>query len=182
MTAEDRLHWDGVYAGRGPADPESVALPAVFSPFEQEFPASGRALEVACGRGGATVWLARRGLEATGYDASAVAIDQARELAEHWRVGDRCRFGVVDLDQGLPPGSAADVVICHRFRAPHLHDAIAERLAPGGLLAVAVLSAVDAAPGPYRAAPGELTAAFANLDLIAAGEGEGVAWLLARRR
>ena len=182
MTAEDRLRWDGVYTDRGRAEHESAVLPAVFTPCEQEFPTTGQALELACGRGGATVWLALRGLEATGFDASAVAIDQARELAAHWQVADRCRFDVVDLDRGLPPGPPADVVICHRFRAPHLNDAIVERLAPGGLLAVAVLSEVDAAPGRYRAAPGELTAAFADLDLIAAGEGQGVAWLVARKR
>ena len=41
------------------------------------------------------------------------------------------------------------------------------------MLAIAVLSEVDAAPGPYRAVPGELAAVFANLDLIAAGEGQG---------
>ena len=181
MTAEDRLRWDGVYAERGHLDPESAVLPAVFTPFEREFPTAGRALELACGRGGATVWLARRGLEVSGYDASAVAIEGARELAAHWQVADRCRLGVLDLDQGLPPGPLVDVVICHRFRAPHLNDAIVERLVPGGLLAIAVLSEVDAVPGPYRAVPGELTAAFANLDLIASGEGQGLAWLLARR-
>jgi hypothetical protein len=43
-----------------------------------------------------------------------------------------------------------------------------------------VLSEVGAAPGPFRAKPGELTAAFAELDPVAAGEGEGQAWLLAR--
>ncbi|MGI9163533.1 MAG: class I SAM-dependent methyltransferase [Mycobacterium sp.] len=181
MTAEDRLRWNGVYAERGYPDPESAVLPAVFTPFEREFPTVGRALELACGRGGAAVWLARRGLEVSGYDVSAVAIEGARELAAHWRVADRCRLGVLDLDQGLPPGPSVDVVICHRFRAPHLNDAIATRLVPGGLLAIAVLSEVDAAPGAYRAAPGELTAAFANLDLIASGEGQGLAWLLARR-
>ena len=181
MTAEDRLRWDGVYAERGNLDPESAVLPAVFTPFEREFPTAGRALELACGRGGATVWLARRGLEVSGYDASAVAIEGARELAALWRVAGRCRLGVLDLDQGLPPGPLVDVVICHRFRAPHLNDAIVERLVPGGLVAIAVLSEVDAAPGPYRAVPGELTAAFATLDPIASGEGQGLAWLLARR-
>jgi hypothetical protein len=49
-------------------------------------------------------------------------------------------------------------------------------------MAIAVLSEVGAAPGPFRAAPGELSAAFADLDEIVAGEGEGRAWLLARAR
>jgi SAM-dependent methyltransferase len=74
----------------------------------------------------------------------------------------------------------ADVILCHKFRDRRLDQAIIERLAPGGLLAIAALSAVDAAPGPYRVGPGELSAAFAELELVAAGEGQGYAWLLAR--
>jgi len=74
-----------------------------------------------------------------------------------------------------------DAIVCHRFRAPQAYPAIVERLAPGGLLAISVLSEVGADPGPYRASPGELSAAFAELDLIAEGEGDGVAWLMARR-
>ena len=56
------------------------------------------------------------------------------------------------------------------------------RLAPGGLLAITALSEVGATPGPFRVAAGELSAAFAGLDVIAAGEGQGEAWLLARAR
>ena len=40
----------------------------------------------------------------------------------------------------------------------------------------------SATPGPFRGAAGELSAAFAGLDVIAAGEGQGEAWLLARAR
>ena len=56
----------------------------------------------------------------------------------------------------------------------------AEAVAPGGLLAITVLSEVGDAPGPFRAAAGELTAAFAQLETIASGECGGYAWLLAR--
>jgi len=106
---------------------------------------------------------------------------QARDLAERCGVTHRCQFGVVDLDDGLPAGEQANTIVCHRFRAPHRYPAIVERLAPGGLLAIAVLSEVDGGPSPYRASPGELSVAFADLDLIAEGEGDGVAWLMARR-
>ena len=181
MSAEDRLRWDGVYAQRGALDLDEVDLPTVFTPFEQEFPVGGQALELACGSGRAAVWMARRGLDVVGVDASEVAIGQARERAEHWQAADRCRFEVVDLDQGLPPGPPADVIVCHRFRAPLLNDAVIERLAPGGLLAIALLSEVDAAPGPYRATAGELDSAFATLRVIGSGEGQGIAWLVARK-
>ena len=115
-----------------------------------------------------------------GIDVSPVAVGLARELAERSGVGDRCRFDVADLDEGLPDGPSVDLIMCYLFRDPRLDPAIIERLAPGGLLAIAALSTVDVGPGPFRAGPGELRLAFAELDLIAESEGQGEAYLLAR--
>jgi len=181
MSDADRLRWDGRYTTRGPAHVEVASLPTVFAHYADEFPVAGKALDLACGQGGTSVWLARRGLRVWGVDASPVVIDQARDLADRCQVLQRCRFSVTDLDDGLPVGEPMDAIVCHRFRAQHLYPAIVERLAPGGLLAISVLSEVGADPGPYRAPPGELSAAFAELELIAAGEGDGIAWLVARR-
>jgi SAM-dependent methyltransferase len=152
----------------------------VFAPYEDAFPTSGQALDLACGQGLGTVWLALRGLDVWGLDVSPVAIGQARDLARRSGVDDRCRFGAVDLDDGLPAGPPVDVILCHKFRDPRLDRAILDRLAPGGVLAAGSLSEVGAAPGPFRAGPGELRVAFADLDVIAAGEGNGEAWLVAR--
>jgi SAM-dependent methyltransferase len=180
VTREDRRRWDERYTSQGPALVGAVEPPGAFAAYAEEFPTAGRALDLACGPGLGTVWLARRGLNVWGLDVSPVAIAQARDLAERSGVADRCRFDVVDLDEGLPDGPPVDVILCHKFRDRRLDQAIIERLAPGGLLAIAVLSEVGAAPGPFRAAAGELPAAFADLNLIAAGEGDGHAWLLAR--
>jgi len=180
MSDADRQRWDTRYAERGPGDVETVSLPTEFVHHMDEFPTAGEALDLACGQGTTSVWLARRGLRVWGVDASPVAIDQARDLADRCEVHEHCRFSVVDLDDGLPAGEPMDTIVCHRFRAPQLYPAIVERLAPGGLLAISVLSEVGADPGSYRASPGELRAAFAELDLIAEGEGGGVAWLMAR--
>jgi SAM-dependent methyltransferase len=120
-------------------------------------------------------------MDVWGVDVSPVAVDLARQLARGSGVEDRCRFDVVDLDGGLPPGPPVDLVLCHRFRDRRLDQAIIERLAPGGMLALAVLSEVDVGPGPFRARRGELCEAFGELDMLVGGEAEGVAWLLARR-
>ncbi|HWS93063.1 MAG TPA: methyltransferase domain-containing protein [Mycobacterium sp.] len=180
MTGEDRRRWDERYASLGPAAVDAVEPPTVLAAYAEVFPTTGHALELACGQGPGSVWLARRGLQVLGLDISPVAISQARDLARRTGVDDRCRFDVVDLDEGLPAGSPVDVILCHKFRDRRLDHAIVERLAPGGLLAIAVLSEVGSTPGPFRAAPGELPAAFAELDIVAAGEGQGHAWLLAR--
>jgi SAM-dependent methyltransferase len=180
MAEADRRRWDERYAAHGPPAVTAIEPPGILARHADLFPAAGRALDLACGQGHGAVWLARRGLDVRGFDVSAVAIGQARELARRAGVGDRCRFEVVDLDDGLPPGPPVDVILCHNFRDRRLDRSIIERLAPGGLLAVAALSEVGAAPGPFRAAPGELPAAFAGLEVVDAGEGDGHAWLLAR--
>ena len=203
MAAQDRVRWDERYARRGPVTVGAPEPPGILALHADAFPTTGHALDLACGQGTGAVWLAHRGLDVRAFDISPVAINQARELARRSGVVDRCRFDVFDLDDGLPVGLLsdgprlssrsrahrpgplsdwpdADVILCHKFRDRRLDQAIIEHLAPGGLLAIAALSEVDAAPGPYRVGPGELSAAFAELELVAAGEGQGYAWLLAR--
>ena len=181
MGEADRHRWDERYTAKGPPAMSSVAPPGVFARYADAFPASGGALDLACGQGLGSVWLASRGLRVLGWDVSPVAVSQARELAQRAGVADHCRFEVADFDDGLPAGPPVEVVLCCRFRDQRLDQAILERLSPGGLLAIAALSEVGASPGPFRAAAGELPAAFAGLDVIDAGEGDGQAWLLARR-
>jgi SAM-dependent methyltransferase len=181
VANSDGPHWNDRYTRRGPVPPGAVGLPSVFDPHLTEFPTAGAALDIACGQGGAAVWLARRGLTVHGVDISAVAVAHAAALAAQSGVAARCRFEVADLDTGLPPGPAVDVLLCHLFRDPRLDRALLDRLAPGGLLAIAALSEVGAVAGRYRVRPGALTAAFPDVTLIAAGEGKGIAWLLGRR-
>ena len=182
MSAEDRARWDEKYADRSLPSPEAIGPATVFGALADVFPNAGYAIDVACGQGTGAVWLAQRGLRVAGFDVSPIAIEQARALAVRSGVGERCRFEVADLDDGLPDGPPADVVHCARFRDRRLDAAMRERLAPRGLLAITALSQVDSTPGRFRAAPGELRAAFAGLEIIAEGEGDGLAWLLARRQ
>jgi SAM-dependent methyltransferase len=182
MTEEDRLRWDVKHSAEGgSSEPDAPGLPALFAPYKDIFPRAGFALDLACGRGASSVWLATLGLEVCGVDVSPVAVDRARHLAAHCEVSARCRFQVADLDLGLPASPPAEVVLCHMFRDRSLYRPSIERLKEGGLLAIAVLSEVGAQPGPFRACAGELKAAFEELSVIADGEGEGRAWLLARK-
>ncbi len=80
MSEKDRRHWDARYTELGMAPIGHAIPPPVFAPFEDLFPTKGLALELACGRGRCALWLASRGMEVYGVDASSVAIDLAREL------------------------------------------------------------------------------------------------------
>lgn len=182
MSEEDRVRWDGRYDHAGPAPPGDVGPPAAFAPYENLLPTEGLALELACGRGRGAVWLAERGLAVWGVDVSPVAVKHARDLAADHGLAQRCRFDVADLDNGIPPGPAVDLLVCHLYTDARLDRAIVERLRPGGVLAIAVLSEVDVGPGPYRVPRGQLRLAFSELEVLAEGEKDGQAWLLGRAR
>ena len=181
VADEDRARWDRKHQDEEAQIPARPGLPAVFGDHERLFPTSGRAIDLACGRGEAAVWMAMRGMHVWGVDVSAVAVELARDLAARFTTAARCRFDIVDLDDGLPDGPKLDVIHCHLYRDARLDAAVTRRLAPGGLLAIAVLSEVGHGPGPFRARAGELRAAFAGLTILGAGEGGGTAWLLGRR-
>lgn len=160
---------------------ENVPPPPAFAHVEHFFPTEGHALELACGRGRGAVWLAARGMDYWGVDVSPVGIDLARELTLLCGVADRSRFDVVDLDDGLPEGPPVDLLFCYLFRDQRLDRSMMDRLAPRGLVAVAVLSEVGVGPGAFRIRPGELRDAFGELEVLDEGEGEGMARILARR-
>lgn len=177
----DRQRWDRRYRDTQPALVGNRMPIATFAALEEHFPRRGLCLEIACGQGRAAVWLARRGMAVRGVDLSPVAIAQARQLAVLNGVADRCHFEVRDLDDGLPETAEVALLLCHKFRDPRLYGAMIARLAPGGLLAIATLSSVGADPGRFRAPPGELRHAFAELEILGEGEQSGQAWLLGRK-
>ncbi len=67
----------------------------------------GRALDVGCGSGGCSVWLAQRGLDVTGIDLFPEAIEMARTGAD--AAGVRVDFLAVDLFL-YQPGERFDLV------------------------------------------------------------------------
>ncbi len=181
MSIEDRQRWDDRHRRAGPAalphEPIALALSA------HALPPTGRALDVACGSGAVSVWLALQGFEVLGVDISPVAVAAARDLAAAHDVAATASFEFADLDDGLPTGTF-DVVVCQRFRDPSTYSDLAAAVAPSGVLIVTVLSTVGHSgdPGPFRAGPGELVEAFAGLlDVCWTAEADGEAHLVACR-
>jgi SAM-dependent methyltransferase len=184
VSDADRDRWDARHRAAGPLVPAPPGVLAGAADLTSGVPTAGRALDVACGRGAVAVWLALRGLTVDAVDVAPAGLAAGAALADRYGVGDRIRWIAHDLDDGLPDGCTGpyDVVVCQLFRDPDRYGALAAALRPGGLLAVSVLSEVGAAPGPFRAQPGELRAAFAGLDVLVDREGDGQAELLARGR
>ena len=69
----------------------------------------GRALDLGCGEGRNSIWLAEQGWDVTGVDFSSVAIDRARDIAE--RRGVSVEWEVADLKEYEPPKLWFDLVV-----------------------------------------------------------------------
>jgi SAM-dependent methyltransferase len=111
----------------------------------------GTALDLGCGEGADTVWLAGRGWTATGVDISPTAIARATEAARVARVPeDRARFVVADLAT-LVAGDRYDLVTASFLHSPvdlprmEILRAASDLVAPSGHLLIT--SHVDPPPG-----------------------------------
>lgn len=105
---------------------------------------AGRALELGCGEGADSIWLARRGWHVTGVEVAATALRRAAEHAEQEGVAGRTRWVQADLTTTALPAGPYDLVCAQYFHSPAaaagsredvLRRAAAE-VAPGGRLLV----------------------------------------------
>lgn len=184
MSESDRRRWDERYAGE--ADRMDEAPKPFVLEVADRLPASGRALDIACGEGQLAVWLAERGLEVTAVDVSARGLEKLARRARAQGVAARVRAIRHDLDHGLPPlDGQFDLITCVDFHAPALMPAARALLAPGGVLLVQVLLAAEGRTGAFRARPGAVLAFAGGLEVLVHREAPDaerpVAQLLARR-
>jgi SAM-dependent methyltransferase len=180
----DADRWNERYAAQAPP---MAAVPEALRRLIDVVPTRGTALDVACGAGAQTLWLAGRGLDVVALDVSPVAIGLLIRAADRAGLGERVHAGVADLDDGLPDDLGRfEVVLCQRFRQPSLYGPLVDHVADGGIAALTVLSEVglDDAPGPFHAPEGELLtlADRPDVDVIDHTEHAGLASLVLRRR
>ena len=138
-------------------------------------PATGRALDLACGEGRDAVFLAARGLTVEAIDGSAVALAKGRHLAAARGVTATWRH--LDLEGGwLPERDAYALITCHNFLHRPLLAALPDCLAPGGILVYATYLAGQERYGhPANQAHllrrGELRQPCTALEILAYEEG-----------
>ncbi|MEA2057867.1 MAG: class I SAM-dependent methyltransferase [Actinomycetota bacterium] len=99
----------------------------------------GSVLDLGCGQGRNSVWLASRGFEVTGLDLSPVAVEQGARFAED--VGVDVEFAAADIMTWRPEGRTWDVVLLSYIHLPEagrmkVHATAVESLAPGGRVIV----------------------------------------------
>ena len=190
LTDRDRWdeRWRTAQQDVGPVAAVAPDVIAAHPALVDALPTGGPALDLACGVGSQSLWMAARGLQVTALDVSPVAIGIATAAAR--TAGLAVDAQVWDTDAGLPAGASdLAMIVCQRFRAQHLYAEFADRLRPGGVLVLTVLSAVGLAgdAGPFHAPAGELTDAFADrqrdgtVEVLANDERNGHASIVLRR-
>ncbi len=80
------------------------------------------------------LWLAHRGWQVSGVDASAEALRLAAEAISAAGLEDRCTLIAADLDSWRPETCRYDLVTCFFFLDRALMQALRESIKPGGLL------------------------------------------------
>ena len=179
-------HWDDRYRERTIAAPRAPEILALNPGMAALVPASGRALDIACGRGAQTVWLASRGLDVVALDVSGVAIALTDAAAVAGGVAHRVDARQENLDDGLPDDlQEFDIIVCQRFRNREVLEALGTRLQLNGVAFVTVLSSVglNRAPGKFHAPAGELLEVFTrdDIEVVWHLEADGLAALVIRR-
>ncbi|PID38133.1 MAG: SAM-dependent methyltransferase [Proteobacteria bacterium] len=183
--SDARRKWDARYEnpsyGSGPPS-------ELLTDNEALLPSSGRALDIACGACRNAIYLAERGLDVVGLDISTVGLRRAREAAE--AAGVDVSLQLWDLERSLLPEGPFDMIACIHYYQPSLAPAIAEALAPGGLLVMethttANLQFSSQPSRRYLVEPNELLTWFPTLQLSSyselKGDGRAVAQLIARK-
>jgi SAM-dependent methyltransferase len=121
--------------------------PNVVLVEEVEGMTPGTALDLGCGEGADSIWLARQGWRVTGTDISQVALDRAAAHADDAGVADRITWERHDFTRSIPAGPF-DLVSAHFLHSP-VDDprdsalrAATGAVAPGGTLLVVSHEAV----------------------------------------
>ncbi len=143
----------------------------------------GRALDLACGLGRHSLWLARMGWHVTAVDRSRVAIEFLQRAAA--AQGTRIDAVVADLESGglvIRQDHPWNLIVVYNYWQRGLMASVRSGVSPGGfVLASARLT------GSFRVEPGELRSAFSDWEILHyrehqnADAGHATAQIAARR-
>ena len=127
----------------------------------------GRALDVACGTGRNSLWLAQQGWEVTAVDGSPRAIEMLRDYAAERNLKvDAC---VADLEKrGFPitPEQWDLIASCYYFDRDVWEEA-KRGLVPGGVMvAIALMVEPGKERSPYRVQSDELRKFFEGWEIL----------------
>jgi 2-polyprenyl-3-methyl-5-hydroxy-6-metoxy-1,4-benzoquinol methylase len=131
MPANDRSRWDRQHAESSGPEEASSLLREIFAGEHWQIP-TGRALDIACGKGRNALFLAARGFDVTALDVSAVALSEARRRADERNL--KVTWLAIDLEQNPLPGFGYGLVVNVNYLQRLLLPQIKAAVRPGGFV------------------------------------------------
>ena len=166
-----RERWNQRYAERGARSVPDEPVDWLAENFELVLTAPGRrALEIACGAGRNSLYLAQLGFTVTSVDVSDVAIAALHTAAAEHGLDVAARR--VDLEAEPVPSGPYDLIVQTYYLQRELFPLLASELNPGGVLVIETMSKVhaDELSRPFDATylldDGELLGAFPELRVL----------------
>jgi SAM-dependent methyltransferase len=95
-------------------------------------PGEGRALDLACGRGGNAILLAEQGLRVDAWDIADVPIAELQAIASGRQLPIKAQ--VRDVETNPPKPGTFDVIVVSYFLDRDIAPALIQALRPGGLI------------------------------------------------
>lgn len=163
--SELQQKWDRRYRDQRPHLAEAAE---VLQQNSHLLPARGIAMDLACGLGANSLFLAQAGLSVISRDISPVAINKLTAAAAAQDLNIDAR--VADVEQELPEKHSLDVLVVTHFLVRAMAPVLMAALRPGGLLFYQTYCQDKVSPqGPgnpaYLLADNELLSLFAGLKL-----------------
>jgi tellurite methyltransferase len=150
--------------------PTNIPPPCqVVAAYTHLLPATGTALDLACGLGANALLLARHGLETYAWDYADTALERLQVEAQIQQVAIYTERR--DVVMSPPPADMFDVIVVCHFLDRGLAPALTQALKPNGLLFYQTFtrtSVNDCGPKnpDFRLAENELLRLFADLQIV----------------
>jgi SAM-dependent methyltransferase len=179
MAGRDQKRWDQKWAAAGSRDVSPLLV------AHREHLSAGIAIDLACGLGQNTLWLAANGYKAIGVDISFVALQRAHTTALNQTLSQPPLFVQYDLDLWTVPPASVDLIAVFRFLDRRLFPILKRALRPNGLLFyetrhTGILRRQPDANRHYLLEQGELRDRFSDWHILHYREGQANASLVAR--
>lgn len=166
--------WNNIYGAKEIPKHVEAKAANVLQDHADLLPASGSALDLACGLGGNAIFLAKQGLKTHAWDISRAAIEKLLSYCQSNLEGSSISITteVRDIEAHPPEKNTFDVICVSYYLQRSLTKDIIAALKPNGLLFYQTFveeKVTDSGPNnpKYRLQPNELLALYSPLHVLA---------------